>query len=245
MLERLEAKAASILRARRLDRMTRRYGGIQKCTWCRQCAQDEDGWNFAPYQENVGYDVLTCGVCGGTSLWLWGMGMHFIRPLDPPKPAFQASEVTPPPQSNVGLPAGNIAAASGVTVEVVGKIHFEHLVGDGDNSGNGCGEADGGDVIALVVADFDGSKTQLLPGRYVFCNDLPDSLMGLIPSCIEIYEIGTFEIPDKIIPLSQVKEVFRHQRPSVSTLAEPSVAAEGSCAEAHTPQSNLEGTDNA
>jgi hypothetical protein len=106
MLERLEAKAASILTERRLDRMTRRYGGIQKCTWCRQCAQDGEDWNIAPYDADFSLDVLTCGVCGGTSLWHWGMGMHFVRPLDPPKPAFVAAEVhTPSPQPReVGSP---------------------------------------------------------------------------------------------------------------------------------------------
>lgn len=95
MLERLEAKAASILADRRLDRMTRRYGGTQKCTWCRQCAQDGDGWSFKPFPDDFSLDVLTCGVCGGTSLWRWGMGMHFVSPLDPPTPAFQAVEVVP------------------------------------------------------------------------------------------------------------------------------------------------------
>ncbi len=93
MLERIETKISMALEERRLDRMTRKFGGIQKCTWCRQHAQDGDDWNFAPYDEDFSLDVLTCGVCGGTSLWLWGMGMHFIRPLDPPKPAFEASEV--------------------------------------------------------------------------------------------------------------------------------------------------------
>lgn len=63
----------------------RRYGGIQWCPWCRQCAQDNNiGWHFAPSAENLMLDVLTCGVCGGTSEWLWGMGFHFLRPLKHP-----------------------------------------------------------------------------------------------------------------------------------------------------------------
>lgn len=95
MLERIETKLSEILAERRRDRMMRKFGGIQTCTWCRQVAQDRPGWSFKPYDESPGLDVLTCGVCGGTSLWLWGMGMHFIRPLDPPKPAFTASEVHP------------------------------------------------------------------------------------------------------------------------------------------------------
>lgn len=70
MLEKIETKVALIIEERRLDRMARRFGGVQKCTWCRQHVQDGDGWNFAPYQADTGLDVLTCGVCGGTSLWL-------------------------------------------------------------------------------------------------------------------------------------------------------------------------------
>lgn len=97
MLEPLENKIASVLADRRHNRMVRRFGGIQTCTWCRQVAQDGDGWSFKAHEDNPGLDVLTCGVCGGTSLWLWGMGMHFISPLNPPKAAFTASEVQSPP----------------------------------------------------------------------------------------------------------------------------------------------------
>lgn len=98
MLDRLE----KALTERRHTRLAERFGGIQQCTWCRQIAQDKPGWHFSTYSENPMLDVLTCGVCGGTSLWMWGMGMHFVRPLDPPKPLFEASEVTPSPQSRVG-----------------------------------------------------------------------------------------------------------------------------------------------
>ena len=77
------------LKERRREKLLRRFGGIQTCPWCRQCAQEGDGeWRFDPWPENNGYDLLTCSVCGGTSIWLWGMGMHYMRELDPPKPAF-------------------------------------------------------------------------------------------------------------------------------------------------------------
>lgn len=47
-----------------------------------QCAQSGPGWNFNPHDPFL--DVLTCGVCGGTSLWRFEIGMIFIKELDPP-----------------------------------------------------------------------------------------------------------------------------------------------------------------
>lgn len=79
---------------RRLQRqhenhLAARYGGIQWCPWCRQCAQSGPGdWHFKPWDQEASLDVLTCSVCQGTSVWLWGMGMHYVRELEPPKPAF-------------------------------------------------------------------------------------------------------------------------------------------------------------
>lgn len=71
--------------------MLRTYGGLQWCPWCKQCAQDNNGdWRFDPWPEDIMYDRLTCGVCGGTSLWIWGMGMHFQRALDHPAQAIEA-----------------------------------------------------------------------------------------------------------------------------------------------------------
>ena len=73
------------LRKRRIERTLQRYGGIQWCPWCKQCAQDGNtGWRFDPSKDEPMFDVLTCGICGGTSLWLWGMGMHFQRALSHP-----------------------------------------------------------------------------------------------------------------------------------------------------------------
>lgn len=84
MLARLEHGLERWLHARRLRRLMRACGGIQWCPWCKQCAQSGEGrWGFRASKEQPLYDVLTCGVCGGTSLWLWGMGMHYQRRLEP------------------------------------------------------------------------------------------------------------------------------------------------------------------
>lgn len=73
------------LRKRREDAMLKAYGGIQSCPWCKQCAQENNAdWHFDAWPEDRMYDLLTCGVCGGTSLWIWGHGMHYQRPLDHP-----------------------------------------------------------------------------------------------------------------------------------------------------------------
>ena len=86
MLEKILDRLFVALKRRKEDAMMRRFGGIQQCPWCRQVAQSENGWKFTVCEADPGYDVLTCGVCGGTSKWLWGMGMHFISALDPPMP---------------------------------------------------------------------------------------------------------------------------------------------------------------
>lgn len=92
MIDKIAGRVERLLKERRRQKMMLRFGGIQTCTWCRQCAQDEEGWRFDAAPDDSGLDVLTCGVCGGTSLWLFGMGMHFMRPLLPPKPKFTAAE---------------------------------------------------------------------------------------------------------------------------------------------------------
>lgn len=66
--------------------LMRRFGGIQRCPWCKQWAQSRDGWHFKADPDNAMLDVLTCGVCQGTSLWMFGMGMHYVKPLAPPLP---------------------------------------------------------------------------------------------------------------------------------------------------------------
>lgn len=86
LARRLENRMGAWLERRRHDRLLQRFGGTQQCPWCRQCAQDGDGWSFVPWEGNEFHDVLTCGVCGGTSVWHFGMGMQAIGPLAPPQP---------------------------------------------------------------------------------------------------------------------------------------------------------------
>lgn len=66
--------------------LIRKFGGIQKCTWCRQWAQTGEGWAFETWDRDPMLDKLSCGVCGGTSLWRWEMGFMYIGPLAPPVP---------------------------------------------------------------------------------------------------------------------------------------------------------------
>tara|TARA_B100001146_G_C15984532_1_gene349862 strand:+ start:128 stop:442 length:315 start_codon:yes stop_codon:yes gene_type:complete len=73
------------------ERKIKRLGGIQKCPWCRQIANQGDNWGFKTYEKDNQFDVLTCGVCGGTSLWEFMVLMLYIGPLCPPEPAFKAS----------------------------------------------------------------------------------------------------------------------------------------------------------
>lgn len=80
----LERRLELWLQRRRRRRLMRQYGGIQWCPWCKQCAQEGPGrWGFSAEARNARYDVLTCSVCGGTSRWEWGMGMHFINRITP------------------------------------------------------------------------------------------------------------------------------------------------------------------
>jgi hypothetical protein len=76
------------LNRRRDQQLLHRWGGIQTCPWCRQRAQHGLGWSFQEWDRDPFLDVLTCGVCGGTSLWRFEMGMMFIGSLTPPTPAF-------------------------------------------------------------------------------------------------------------------------------------------------------------
>lgn len=71
----------------RLDRQrVKRFGGIQTCPWCRQTANQGPIWRFDAWSRDPSLDVLTCGVCEGTSLWRFEMGMIYIGELSPPVP---------------------------------------------------------------------------------------------------------------------------------------------------------------
>lgn len=72
------------------DYRLERFGGIQQCPWCRQTANQGEHWTFHAWDRDPMLDVLTCGVCGGTSLWRFELGMMWIGPLEPPKPAYTA-----------------------------------------------------------------------------------------------------------------------------------------------------------
>lgn len=69
---------------RKLDQIAQKYGGYQRCPWCRQCAQSMPGWSMLLCDADPFLDVLTCGVCKGTSLWRFEIMMHYVAPLDPP-----------------------------------------------------------------------------------------------------------------------------------------------------------------
>lgn len=75
----------------RQGHLLRRFGGIQRCPWCKQIAQSGEGWHFKTYAENPGFDVLTCGICGGTSLWHFALGMHYVGFLAPPLPLLSSA----------------------------------------------------------------------------------------------------------------------------------------------------------
>ena len=52
------------------------------CPWCKQ----ETKPNFKEYKGRDFTLVLNCLVCGGQSLWEWGLGIEYFGPLSPPKP---------------------------------------------------------------------------------------------------------------------------------------------------------------
>lgn len=74
---------------KKLKSIVRRHGGFQWCPWCRQCAQSKPGWSITPCSQDPYLDILTCGVCGGTSFWHWEMTMLYVGPFDPPEPNFK------------------------------------------------------------------------------------------------------------------------------------------------------------
>jgi hypothetical protein len=86
----LEARLRNWLKRRHEHALMKRYGGIQWCPWCRQCAQSEGDWRFDPWEVSPTLDVLTCGVCGGTSIWLFAPVMIYMGALNPPMPAHEA-----------------------------------------------------------------------------------------------------------------------------------------------------------
>ncbi len=79
MIQRIENWLLKKLQDRVEKRIIRRYGGIQRCPWCKQWAQLYDGSRFDSETDPT-IDALICGNCGGISRWRFEMGM---TPLDP------------------------------------------------------------------------------------------------------------------------------------------------------------------
>lgn len=82
----LEQRIANWLNRRTLNRLLQRYGGIQQCPYCKQCAQSEPLWYFDS-DTDPSIDALHCGNCGGVSRWRFEMGMLPLEPigLHPPQ----------------------------------------------------------------------------------------------------------------------------------------------------------------
>lgn len=87
----VERQLIGWLYGRMLDRLMRRFGGIQQCPWCKQCVQAHDGWHFDSKTDPM-IDALHCGNCGGVSRWRFEFGM---MPLDPAGQSAPKVEVQP------------------------------------------------------------------------------------------------------------------------------------------------------
>lgn len=80
----IERLCRRIADKRERERLLRDYGGYQGCTWCeRPMAASWKAW-----PANPSLDELTCSKCGGTSIWLWGMGFHYMKAGTPPPAKF-------------------------------------------------------------------------------------------------------------------------------------------------------------
>ncbi len=79
MFERFENALSLWLHERAKERAMKRFGGIQRCPWCKQWAQLHEGWFFDSHTDPT-IDALHCGNCKGVSRWRFEMGM---MPLDP------------------------------------------------------------------------------------------------------------------------------------------------------------------
>lgn len=86
----LEHRVMRWLHRRMLDRLLRRYGGIQMCPWCNQCAQAHDGWRFDSVTD-PSIDALHCGNCGGVSRWRFEWGMMPLTPIGLRAPPVETS----------------------------------------------------------------------------------------------------------------------------------------------------------
>lgn len=75
-----------------------KFGGIQGCPYCEQVMQMHGNWSIKTWDRDPFIDVITCGPCGGKSLWRFEMGMIYIGPLTPPQ-----AKGTPAPYYDIKL----------------------------------------------------------------------------------------------------------------------------------------------
>lgn len=107
---RIEAALRDWLNRRHEDHLLYLFGGIQQCPWCRQIVQKHKGWRFECSEVDRKLDVLTCGNCGGTSHWIFAMGMQFVESIAAPLPI---ARTTPRPSTESGEKgAGDIGEKS-------------------------------------------------------------------------------------------------------------------------------------
>jgi len=66
-------------------------GGTQKCPYCLQIMGHGEDTPIEPYTEDKGLDVITCGTCGGKSLWRWEIGFLYYGSLTAPVAKFDSS----------------------------------------------------------------------------------------------------------------------------------------------------------
>jgi len=63
-----------------------RCGGNQRCPWCRQGVNHFKATSITATPDGF-TDAITCGNCGGSSLWKWEIGFFYIcRLVPPPEP---------------------------------------------------------------------------------------------------------------------------------------------------------------
>lgn len=88
---RIEHRLIRWLYGRMLERLMHRFGGIQQCPWCKQCAQIGDDWHFDSHTDPT-IDALHCGNCGGVSRWRFEMGMMPLEPIGLTAPPVSVAE---------------------------------------------------------------------------------------------------------------------------------------------------------
>lgn len=73
------------------ERLLKKFGGLQTCPWCEQTVQSKEGWSIIPWNKDPMLDVITCGPCGGTSLWRFEMMFIYIGALEAPVSKYKSN----------------------------------------------------------------------------------------------------------------------------------------------------------